>query len=127
MDIHTKLSEADRMVMEVLWEEGELSNADVVERLADEKNWSRHTVRTYLLRLVEKGLVGISEKSEKKHTYYPLVSKEAFLSSETNTFLRENFNGLKYMIAGLVSGNYLDDKELDDLEQYIKDFKEKGK
>lgn len=46
---------AEWKVLSVVWQEGPLAARDVVERLADENEWSASTIKTLLRRLVEKG------------------------------------------------------------------------
>lgn len=125
MNDYTNLSAFDRVVMEVLWAKGEMSNADIVKALND-KEWSRHIIRVYLLRLTEKGMVGINQISPRKHTYYPLISRDDFIAGETSAYLKARYNGLAHMVAGLALGKKVTDNELDELEQFLQDYRKKG-
>ena len=40
-----KLTNTERMIMEVIWQEGELSNTDIFNRIGEAHNWSRHMVK----------------------------------------------------------------------------------
>jgi BlaI family penicillinase repressor len=113
--------------MELVWKQGEVNNASILKELEGEPNWTRHTVKTYLKRLVEKGLLGLRQISPRKFKYYPLLTKEEFLAEEASAYLHNHFNGLTHMIAGLVDNEKISDNEIDSLEQYIKTLKENRK
>ena len=51
-----RVSESEKLVMEVLWQESPLSSVDVVARLSD-RGWNEKTVKTFLNRLVKKKVV----------------------------------------------------------------------
>ncbi len=51
------VSESEKIVMEVLWQESPISSLEVAEQLG-EQGWNEKTVRTFLNRLVKKQVVG---------------------------------------------------------------------
>jgi len=120
-----KLTNAERLIMEVVWQNGDLSNADIVNLLGNEKDWSRHTVKTYTNSLSQKGMLGIKQKSPRKIKYYPLISKEKYLAANTSNYLRKNYNSLSFMVAGLINNEEVSKEEIDKLEQLIKEYKER--
>ena len=126
MSAYANLSPQDRAVIEVLWKYGEMTTTEVHEKLGD-KNWTRHTVRTYLLRLMEKDLVDVKKVSRKKQYYYTLISRDEFIAGETSEYLSKRYNGLTHLIAGLTLGKKVTDEELAELEQYLHEYREKGK
>ncbi len=50
-----QISDAEWIVMNLIWQSGPIDAAKVVERLADANCWSSATVKTMLHRLVKKG------------------------------------------------------------------------
>ena len=62
--------------MELVWKLGEANNAALLRELEGEPNWTRHTVKTYLMRLVDKGLLELKQISPRKFVYYPIMTKE---------------------------------------------------
>jgi len=120
-----KLTNAERMIMEIIWQNGELSNGEILDCLGDTIEWSRHTVKTYTNSLSQKGLLGINQISQRKIKFYPLLSKEKYLASSTSTFLRKNYKDLTYMVAGLIDNAEVTDEEIDALEKMIKEYREK--
>ncbi len=125
MNPYPTLSKNDRIIMDVIWERGEISNADILTILGRSQEWTRDAVKTYVKRLVDKGLVGINSISPRKHRYYPLVEKDTFLANATKQYLEQNYEGLSYMVAGLIRNEKITMEEIDELEQLIKDYKEK--
>ena len=125
MSEYPNLSKAERLVMEIVWEKGEVLSASILAELEGVREWSRHTVKSYLKQLIDKGLVGVKEVTMRKYIYFALISKEEFLADETSAYLKNNFNGLSYMVAGLMKREKVSSDEIEKLEQLIKHYKEK--
>lgn len=125
MSDYPNLSKAERLVMNIVWEKGEVLSAEVLEELEGVKDWSRHTVKSYLKQLVSKGLVGIKEISARKYIYYVLISKEAFLADESIHYLKNHYKSLSHMVAGLMKREKVSNQEINELEQLIKEYKGK--
>ena len=121
-----KLTKTERMIMEVIWQEGELSNADIFEKIGEAHDWSRHMVKFYTKTMAEKGLLGINQLSERKIRYYPKLTKEQYLAAAADGFLRRNYRGLSNMVAGLIDNEKVSREEIDKLEQLIREVKEKS-
>jgi len=120
----TKLTNTERIIMEVIWEHGELSNSDIFNMIGETYDWSRHMVKFYTKSMADKGMLGINQISERKIKYYPKITKEQYLASAADGFLRKNYSGLSNMIAGLISNEKVSRDEIDALEKLIKEFKE---
>ena len=127
MGNYTNLSEADRVIMEIIWETGETGNSKIMSSLDGFRDWSRHTVKTYLRRLNEKGLVGIRQINARKNVYYPLISKAEYMAEESSVYLKDHYKSLTHMVAGLLEREKISPDELDDLEKLIETYKSKGK
>ena len=118
------LSSNDKVIMDLVWEDGEASTASILEKLEGCENWTRHTVKTYLLRLEEKGLLKKEQISARKIKFIPAISKEGYLAGDASQYLNSHFNGLTHMIASFVKNELISEEELDNLEEYIKDLKD---
>ncbi len=94
----------------------------MLEKTENTLGWSRQTVKTYLDRLNEKGLVSIKKISPKVHLYYSSVSKEEYATPVAGLYLKKYFNKLPEMMAGLIKTEDITDDELDNLEQIIKEY-----
>ena len=120
MGRYPNLTEADSVIMEILWRDGECSSSDVQKEIEDKLDWSRQTVRTYLVRLVEKGLVGTKELSKRTFLYYPKVSKAEYAADKSGSILNRYYSSLSHMVAGLLQQENVSDEELDELENLIR-------
>ena len=125
MKSYPNLSKADSIIMEIIWKEKEVSSKYVLTETEKKLGWSRQTVKTYLIRLQEKGLVGVRKLSARVHFYYPLISREDYAAGMAGTYLKKYYNSLSHMMAGLIKKEDVSDDELDELEQIIKQYRNK--
>jgi BlaI family penicillinase repressor len=87
-----RISEAEWAVMEVLWQGGSLTSAEVIERLPKDRKWAANTVRTLLARLMRKKHVR-SSRREGKYRYEPVLTREQGVEREGRSFLGRIFGG----------------------------------
>jgi BlaI family transcriptional regulator, penicillinase repressor len=73
-------------VMEVVWDEGEVTVRDVHERLSQRRPVAYTTVMTTLGRLADKGLLRRIE-AQPAHRYSPLLSREQYASTTVKSVL----------------------------------------
>ena len=126
MSRYPDMSDADSRIMEILWRDGETSSAAILKEIEDTLGWSRQTVRTYLKRLMDKGLAGARESKKRVFGYYPLVSREDYAADKTGSVLNSLYNGsLSHMVAGIVKNETVSDSELSALEALIKSLRQK--
>jgi len=125
MSKYPDLSEADEIIMEILWRDGEVSSAAIVKEVEKSLNWSRQTVGTYLSRLVDKGLVGTRKVSERAYHYRPIVSKEAYAADKTGNLFSKYYDSLSHMVAGIARTADISEADLDELEALIKEIRSK--
>ena len=123
MSLYPVLSKADSVIMEIIWEQGEVSNKYLFRQAEDTLGWSRQTVKTYLDRLRSKKMIEVNVVSPRVHYYYPLVSKQEYATEMTSTYLKKYFGNLSHMVAGLIQKENVSNEELDNLEQIIKDYR----
>ncbi len=87
-----RISEAEAVVMEALWESHPLSAEDVVARLGGRNGWAEATVKTLLNRLLNKGAISAT-KEGRRYLYVPQVAREAWLLEESSSLLERLFDG----------------------------------
>lgn len=51
------ITDSERVIMDILWEESPLPAAEIIRRARKTEPWAEYTVRTFLTRLSEKGMV----------------------------------------------------------------------
>lgn len=92
MKERTTTSDAEWIVMQAVWDLGKPTAAEVIKQLSDSTEWNHRTVRTLLVRLVEKGFL------ERVHSgsptrYKALRSRNACIRDEGMSFLKRVFRG----------------------------------
>ncbi|MBE6892489.1 MAG: BlaI/MecI/CopY family transcriptional regulator [Oscillospiraceae bacterium] len=123
--VHLPNSELE--IMMAIWEAKKpVSRLEIDEKIS-EKNWQAPTVLKFLSRLTEKGFLKC-EKPEgaKTNIYTALVSEEEYLEFESNSVLGK-FCGrsVKSLVANLYENNTINDSELDELQKFINEAKQK--
>lgn len=103
--------------MQVLWERGPSTVAQVKEALTDEMAYN--TVLTVLRRLEEKGYVGHEEEG-RAHRYHALVEAQAVRESALERLTRRVFGGSpELLLTHLVSGRKLSEAQLRRLRDLV--------
>ncbi len=121
-----RVSESEQIVMEVLWQESPLSSQDVVERLKAQ-DWNEKTVKTFLNRMVKKGVVTYQTQG-RRYLYSPAIKRKDFIQQESNGFLNKLFNGdMKELLATFVNNKQLSRQELDYLRNLLEQENKKDK
>ena len=87
-----RISDAEWDVMEVVWERGSVTPAEVIDRVAGPRGWNHRTVRTLLSRLVDKGALR-REGEGARSVYRAAVSRGRCVRAEGRSFLKKVFNG----------------------------------
>lgn len=107
------ISEAESLVMQAIWDRGPLPTEDIVTAVRHAK-WGDSTVKTLLNRLLNKGALS-AEKDNRRYVYSAVLTREAWLASESHGFLERVFGG---RVAPLVS-YFSQQKKLakDDIEE----------
>ena len=104
-------------VMQVLWERGASTVAEVREGIADEMAYT--TVLTYLRRMEEKGYVAHEEEG-RAHRYRPLIERQQVRESALQRLTRRLFDGSTEMVLSyLVSDRKLSEAELRRLRELV--------
>lgn len=87
-----QISDAEWVVMEVLWRSGSATAADVIASLADVKTWNHRTVRSLLTRLVDKGVLD-ARAAGHRNVYRPAVRRDKCVRQESQSFVEKVFAG----------------------------------
>ena len=113
-----RVSESEKIVMEILWQESPLSSLDVVSRLSDH-GWNEKTVKTFLNRLVNKKVLSY-QKDGRRYLYSPMVERVDFLSQESTGFLNKVFKGdMRELLTTFVQNKQLSQDELNYLRELL--------
>ena len=119
-----QISQAEFVVMDVVWKYAPINTNDVVDRLTKETEWSPKTIQTMLSRLEKKGVIA-HRKESRSFVYYPLIEKEAYSEAEGQSYLNRFFDGaFNQMVVSFLNNSELTANDLDEL-QAILDAKRK--
>ncbi len=118
------ISNAEKIVMDALWEENPLTAEKVIERVASINNWSDVTVRTLLNRLMKKEAIA-AKRVKRKYHYRPLIKIEDFLETESQAFLSRLFDGkFASFVSHFSSDRKLDTQDIAALKKLVKDLED---
>jgi len=116
---HPKISDAEWLVLETLWENQPAGANAVVSALASRTDWKPNTIKTLINRLVKKKVVGF-EKQGRAHLYFPLVSRAKIVEKERQGFLKRFFKGaFTPMVANMVDNQALSSEEIRELRRIL--------
>ncbi len=87
-----QISEAESLVMEVLWHKHPLAAEDVVAALARTQHWQEATIKTLLNRLLNKGAIEAA-KEGRRYLYAPVLKREDWVLDESQGLLQRLFDG----------------------------------
>ena len=114
-----RISEAEWEVMRVLWSKSPLTANQIIEALAESRQWKPNTVRTLISRLVKKKVIGFQDVN-RIYYYHPLVSQEECLKVENRSFLARVYGGaLKPMLVSFLQDEELSAQEIEELKRLL--------
>jgi len=121
----SKITDAEWVVMEILWEESELTSAEITRRLPPQRPWVPNTVRTLLARLIEKECVR-TKKLDGKFLYSPAIPRADCVEQEGKSFLARVFGGASTpLLVHFAQQAKFSPEDISALRQIL-DQKEKG-
>lgn len=121
-----QVSEAERVVMQVLWSEGPLTANEIIERLSGKVRWNPRTIRTLISRLLNKHALDF-DKEGKEYRYSPTVTEKQCIKLERVSFLQRVYGGAtKPMIAAFIEDAKLSKSDVAELKAML-EKKGKGK
>jgi predicted transcriptional regulator len=118
----SRISGAESQVMEALWTQGPLTAEGIVQTVGPAQAWGEATVKTLINRLLKKKAVA-SERSEGRVRYRPLVSREDYLTGESQGLLDRLFDGqLAPLVAHYAHHRQLSADEIGRLKRLISEL-----
>ena len=119
-----RISEAEWVVMRVLWSHAGLTANDIVQELKDSVSWNPRTIRTLINRLLNKRAIRF-DREGREYRYSPAVSEEQCTRYERLSFLGRVYRGAtKPMLAAFLEEAKLSKKDIAELKAILE---EKGK
>ncbi|MFP5435972.1 MAG: BlaI/MecI/CopY family transcriptional regulator [Alphaproteobacteria bacterium] len=118
-----KISEAELVVMEALWEQSPLTANDVADRVTAARDWSVQTVKTLLSRLMAKDIIA-ADQDGRRFLYRPMVARDDYVAGESGRLVNRLFGGrISPLVAQLASQDQLTAEDIAELEDILKGLK----
>ena len=112
-----KLYDSELKVINLIWQQGELSAQQLAKLLADAFGWSKTTTYTVIKKLIDKGAI---ERTEPGFLCRALVSREQAQEAETNELIERLFGGSPdLLVSSLLSRKKLSAGEIERLRRLI--------
>jgi BlaI family penicillinase repressor len=114
------ISESEWKVMKALWEKSPQPAYDLVASFGKSEEWHPNTVKTLLSRLHKKKALGV-KRYKNLYLYFPLVTEEACLREESDSFLNRLFGGsVKPLLLHFAQQQKISTADLDELKTILK-------
>lgn len=118
-EINIKISDAEWVVMKILWQESPLTSTNIIESLKSKTNWKPKTIHSLIDRLVKKGAVAVN-KDYSQFQFYPIVEKKGCINEETKSFIEKFYNGSSnFMISSFIKNEKMSKDEIEDLQRLL--------
>lgn len=86
------ISEAESLVMAILWDGSPRSADDVIDALENQQDWQEATVKSLLNRLLKKGAIR-ADKDGRRFLYSPVLTREQWVTGESTSMVDRLFGG----------------------------------
>ncbi len=117
-----KISEAESIVMELLWRRAPMAAEGVVEALGDRQQWQEPTIKTLLNRLLKKGAI-TAEKDGRRYLYSPVLRREDWVQEESEGMLDRLFDGrVAPLVAHFSQQRKLSAKDIRELRALLEEI-----
>ncbi|MCD8390762.1 MAG: BlaI/MecI/CopY family transcriptional regulator [Firmicutes bacterium] len=116
-----KISDSEMELMNIIWgSESPATSAGIAESL--NTSWSGATIRTFLKRLTEKGVLKM-RRDGKVNYYTPLISREDYKKMCAEEFINDMYSGsVKNMLAALYGGEKPTADELREIKDWFENL-----
>ena len=117
-----QISEAESVVMDVLWRRHPLAAEDVVAALSERQDWQEATIKTLLNRLLKKGAIKAS-KDGRRYLYTPVLQRQAWMLGESQGLLERLFDGrVAPLVAHFSEHRKLSRKDIAELRKLLEEL-----
>ena len=114
-----QISEAESVVMDVLWQRQSCAAEDVVSALAKTQHWQEATIKTLLNRLLKKGAIAAT-KDGRRYLYSPTLRREDWVLGESQGLLERLFDGrVAPLVAHFSQQQKLSRKDIAELRKLL--------
>jgi len=113
------ISNAESLVIEVLWNPSPQTTDEIVAALSARTDWQEATIKTFLNRLLKKGAVR-AEQNGRRFQYFAVLQREDWVDSESRSVLDRLFGGrVAPLVAHFSERRELSKEDLAELRKLI--------
>ncbi|MDB5755629.1 MAG: BlaI/MecI/CopY family transcriptional regulator [Massilia sp.] len=113
------ISDAESLVMEVLWRGSQMPAEEVVAALVSQHQWQEATIKTLLNRLLKKRAIS-AEKDGRRYLYSAVLKREQWVTTESKSLLDRLFGGqLAPLVAHFGKHRKLSKADLAELKRIV--------
>lgn len=125
MNKFKRLPDSELELMLLIWKaKEEVTRADLERLLQKDKKLAPTTILSFLSRLEEKGYIKV-ERRGKTNYYSPIISEDDYINNEGKTILERLYgNSLKNFVVALYDGKSINDKQLEELREFLDSSKQ---
>jgi predicted transcriptional regulator len=117
-----QISEAESVVMDILWTRSPLGADEVAAALADRRDWQEATIKTLLNRLLNKGAVE-AVRDGRRYLYSPKIRREDWVLEESRGLLERLFDGrVAPLVAHFSAHRKLSHKDIAELRKLLEEI-----
>ena len=114
-----KISNAEWEVMKIIWTHPEITSINIIEELKDKVGWKPPTVKSLINRLLNKNVIGFN-KLGNEYLYFPLISEDKCIKSESQSFINRVFDGsVKSMLLAFVESKEISETDIEELKKIL--------
>lgn len=121
-----ELPNSELEIMMIIWSYGStVTRSEVEEKLIEKgRILNKTSILTYLSRLQKRGFLKV-EKKGKNNLYTPLITETEYMREESKRILKLMFrNSLKNFMCALYDGKEMNEKDREELIQYMEEHDE---
>ena len=112
-----KLFDSERKVMEVIWEEGDMTAKEISLIVNEKIGWNKNTTYTVIKKCIQKGLI---ERLEPGFLCRARITKEQAIENDTDEFVNRVFGGsVPLLFSALLQQKKMSKEEIKKLKQMI--------
>jgi len=114
-----RISDAEWLVMQILWSSPGLTADEVFDALKGKVTWNAATTRTLINRLLQKKALKF-QKEGRKYRYRPAVSQESCVRRERRSFAQRVYGGtVTPLLAAFIEDAQLSTEEIQELKRML--------
>jgi BlaI family transcriptional regulator, penicillinase repressor len=116
------ISEAEAVIMEVLWRQAPRSAEEILAEVGARQDWQEGTVKSLLNRLLTKKAVK-AEREGRRYLYSPRLTREQYVSQESKGLLDRLFDGrVAPLVAHFSEQRKLSKKDIAELRRLLQEL-----